>query len=127
MTGLPNILIIEDDEDDYCLACDLLSEAYGQDLHPDWEATWEGGMVALHAESHDVYLIDYRLGARDGLDLVRARDRRDLGELGSAFQGGFQGRREVGLREHGTGPRDPRPSSQGAGGAVERCSGMGCP
>ncbi len=71
MTGLPNILIIEDDEDDYCLACDLLTEAYGQDLNPDWEATWEGGMDALHAESHDVYLIDYRLGARDGLDLIK--------------------------------------------------------
>ncbi len=65
------VLLIDDDRDDY-----LITKALFQDLphHPfqlDWVATYEAGLEAIGRASHDLYLVDFRLGARDGLQLLR--------------------------------------------------------
>ncbi len=72
MSAAPNILLIDDDEDDSVLVRDLLSDAFGGNVRSDWADTFEAGLSAMVADGHDVYLVDYRLGSRDGLDLVRA-------------------------------------------------------
>ncbi len=71
MTAAPKILLVEDDEDDYVLARDKLTTTFGSDLRLDWVSTWEEGLAAISDASHDVYLVDLRLGARSGLELVR--------------------------------------------------------
>ncbi len=71
MIAAPNILLIEDDEDDYVLARELLTEVYGPELKLDWARTWESGRDAFAKGSHDVFLVDYRLGAKTGLELIR--------------------------------------------------------
>jgi len=65
------ILIVEDDEDDYILTRDLLEEVYGRRLRLDRAASYEAGLEALARREHDLCLLDYRLGARDGLELLR--------------------------------------------------------
>jgi len=65
------ILLIEDDEDDFILTRDLLSEIDGGDYRLDWARTYQDGLKQIQADSHDVYLIDYRLGADNGLQLLR--------------------------------------------------------
>ncbi len=65
------VLLIEDDEDDYVLTRELLSETSGEQIHLDWAPSFEEGLRAIERGVHDVCLIDYRLGARDGLDLLR--------------------------------------------------------
>ena len=71
MTETLRILLVEDDEDDYVLARDLLSEIMDLTVELDWVTTYESGRTAISRDRHDVTLVDYRLGERTGLDLVR--------------------------------------------------------
>lgn len=67
----PRILLIDDDEDDYLLTRELLGEIFGGRLRLDWERNWDAALTAIGDGRHDVYLVDYRLGERTGLELVR--------------------------------------------------------
>ena len=65
------ILLIEDDEDDYFLIKSLLSEARSATYHLDWARNYEQGLSALCGTGYDACLLDYVLGARNGLELLR--------------------------------------------------------
>jgi diguanylate cyclase (GGDEF)-like protein/PAS domain S-box-containing protein len=71
------VLLVEDDEDDYILARDLLSESTRTQFNLNWVSTYEEAVSHLRRDAHDVYLIDYRLGDHDGLELLRKA--RELG------------------------------------------------
>jgi len=72
------ILLIDDDEDEYVLHRDLLAEN-SRDLYElDWIADYDAGLADLTAGSHDAYLIDYRLGKKTGLDLLRSMQARGI-------------------------------------------------
>jgi PAS domain S-box-containing protein len=67
------ILLVEDDEDDYVLTRSML-RADGRtnfDVDVDWEQSYPTALSAAQTGVHDLYLVDYRLGERTGLDLVR--------------------------------------------------------
>lgn len=66
-----HILVIEDDEDDYFLARRLLSKARGITCSIDWAQTYDEGLERITAREYDVALIDYRLDAQTGIDLLR--------------------------------------------------------
>jgi len=66
------VFMVDDDEDDYVLTRDLLAEAGGARFELDWVATYQAGLEAMGRVEHDVYLVDYLLGERDGLELLRA-------------------------------------------------------
>jgi signal transduction histidine kinase len=67
-----HVLIIDDDEDDYIITCDLLAESEVITYTTAWAATYEAALEALAQQQYDVALVDYRLGAHSGLDLLRA-------------------------------------------------------
>jgi PAS domain S-box-containing protein len=64
------ILLIEDDEDDYMLIKDLLSESPSSGFELDWVQTYEAGFQAICGREYDAYLLDYRLAQRTGLELL---------------------------------------------------------
>lgn len=64
------VLLVEDDEDDYVLSRDLLAEAQGRRADITWAQTPEAAAAALEAGGFDVVLLDYRLGAETGLELL---------------------------------------------------------
>ena len=68
------VLLVEDDEDDYFLTSDLLSEGRERGLHffLEWVDEADKALNLMLAMQHDVYLVDYRMGASDGLQLLRA-------------------------------------------------------
>ena len=66
-----HILVIEDDEDDYFLVRRLLSKARGITCSIDWAQTYDEGLERITAREYDVALIDYRLDAQTGIDLLR--------------------------------------------------------
>jgi signal transduction histidine kinase len=65
------VLLVDDDEDDWLLVRDALLDVGPERYSVDWAATWEDGLKATTRSEHDVYLVDYRLGERDGLELIR--------------------------------------------------------
>jgi diguanylate cyclase (GGDEF)-like protein len=71
MTEMLRILFVEDDEDDYVVTRDLLSDAYGKRFELDWTITQEAALDAMNRKKYDLCFIDYRLGGSNGLDLVR--------------------------------------------------------
>jgi signal transduction histidine kinase len=65
------VLLVEDDEDDYVFTRDLLSEIHPGRFELEWAQTYEEGLARVLGDRFDVCLLDYRLGARTGLDLLR--------------------------------------------------------
>jgi diguanylate cyclase (GGDEF)-like protein/PAS domain S-box-containing protein len=66
-----SVLIVDDDEDDFVMARDLLGEQDQTPCDVEW-ASDPGQALRLIAERrHDVYLLDHRLGATTGLELLR--------------------------------------------------------
>jgi DNA-binding response OmpR family regulator len=70
-TDLIKILLIEDDEDDYFLTKSLLKEIKRERFDLEWASTYDAGVKKLLQQQHDICLVDYRLGAQNGIDLLR--------------------------------------------------------
>src|SRR5688572_22651388 len=64
------LLVVDDDEEDFFILRDLLAD-HGEPHEVHWVPTLAQGMQALRDATYDVYLVDYRLGPDNGLDLVR--------------------------------------------------------
>jgi len=65
------ILLVDDDEDDFLLTREMIGETGGPFLL-EWVSSYGKAVEEIRNERYDLYLIDYRLGQRDGLDLVRS-------------------------------------------------------
>lgn len=66
------VLLVDDDEDDYILIRDMLEGSVDPLVELDWVSSYSAGLTAIARGDHDIYLIDYQLGASDGVDLIRA-------------------------------------------------------
>ncbi|HUZ28041.1 MAG TPA: response regulator [Solirubrobacteraceae bacterium] len=65
------VLLVDDDQDDYIIARDLLAGQERVRFRLDWCSNYSDGLATIGQRRHDVYLIDYRLGALTGLELIR--------------------------------------------------------
>jgi len=65
------LLLVEDDEDDYVLTRDLLTDSRRTRFALDWVTSFDEALEAMAMGQHDVYLVDYRLGEHDGLEVLR--------------------------------------------------------
>jgi signal transduction histidine kinase len=65
------ILLVDDEEDEYILARDLLFRAGDHTLILRWARTFDAGLEILDDGLVSVCLVDFRLGARTGLEFVR--------------------------------------------------------
>lgn len=100
----PRILLIDDDEDDYLLTRELLGEIFGGRLRLDWARNWDAALAAISQQRHEVYLVDYRLGERTGLELVREAVERGCSAPFIVLTG--QGSREIDLEAMRAGAMD---------------------
>ncbi|TND08251.1 MAG: Signal transduction histidine-protein kinase BarA [Bacteroidetes bacterium] len=64
------ILMIDDDEEDYIITADIMKSLGRQRYVVDWEPSFSKALENISQDSHDVYLVDYRLGAENGLELI---------------------------------------------------------
>ncbi len=74
------LLLVEDDEDDYILTCDYLEQLGSHTFDVEWLSCPEEAVNVLSENKHDICLLDYRLGASDGLEVLK-----------SAVANGFRG------------------------------------
>ncbi|MCH7626290.1 MAG: response regulator [Chloroflexi bacterium] len=65
------VLLVDDDEDDIIIARDLLSDIDESGFQLDWVSSYDDGLKEIGRDQHDVYLVDFRLGPGDGLQLIR--------------------------------------------------------
>jgi len=76
------ILLVDDDEDEYVLLKEYINELTRIGSHTSYRLEWAGsyaaGLRALDENRHDVYLVDYRLGEYNGLDLLREASARGV-------------------------------------------------
>jgi diguanylate cyclase (GGDEF)-like protein len=64
------VLLIDDDEEDFIITREMMSEIKNQEYAVEWVATYEKALLAMEKGAHDVFLIDYNLGQRSGLELI---------------------------------------------------------
>lgn len=65
------VLLIDDDRSSFALTRLQLSKIGQGRFRLSWCATYEEGLDRLRAGGHDVYLLDYHLGQRTGLEFLR--------------------------------------------------------
>ena len=65
------VLLIDDDEEDYILTRYIFDEFKDHQFTLDWLDNFADGLRAFDENRHDIYLVDYRLGERTGLELLR--------------------------------------------------------
>ena len=65
------VLLVDDDEDDFIITEAFLSEIEGQRYNLTWVSSYEVALETIKRDQHDIYLLDYRLGEYNGLDLLR--------------------------------------------------------
>ncbi|AFY43451.1 response regulator [Nostoc sp. PCC 7107] len=69
--NLIRVLLIDDDEDDYILTRDWFGEFQADGCELSWVDNYADAKQAIAANQHDIYLVDYRLGIHNGLELLR--------------------------------------------------------
>lgn len=65
------ILIVDDDEDDFFITSEYLRQIEEYTLSIDWCYRFSDAVAHLKKHSHDLYFVDYRLGAKTGLDFLK--------------------------------------------------------
>ena len=69
--NLIRVLLVDDDEDDFVMIRDMLSDLPGKKHVVDYVSSYGDAMAEITKNAHDVYLFDYRLGEKTGLDLMK--------------------------------------------------------
>lgn len=65
------VLLVDDDEDYYVLTRAAFSDIESQSYELDWKISYDDALAAMQRTRYDVCLLDYHLGGRDGLELLR--------------------------------------------------------
>lgn len=67
-----NILIIDDDEDDFFITSEYIKNINnGYSFNIEWCAAYTDALGKICGSRHDIYFVDFRLGAKNGLDLIK--------------------------------------------------------
>ncbi|HYC87259.1 MAG TPA: response regulator, partial [Chryseosolibacter sp.] len=65
------ILIIDDDEDDFILTSTFMQGIQDSHFQIEWCYNYKKALEAISRKEFDLYFVDYRLGAKTGIDLLR--------------------------------------------------------
>lgn len=65
------ILIIDDDEDDYILTSTFIQGIEEGKFDIQWCYNYKQAVELIKKNDHDLYFVDYRLGAKTGIDLLQ--------------------------------------------------------
>ncbi|WP_290797741.1 hybrid sensor histidine kinase/response regulator [Flavihumibacter sp. UBA7668] len=71
LNKLIRILIVDDDEDDFFITSDYIKEIENGHFQIDWANQYTKALENMCSGTYDVYFVDYRLGAKTGIDLLR--------------------------------------------------------
>ena len=66
------VLLVDDDEEDYLIIRQLFSKMTSIETKLEWISSSEEAIDVINEARHDAYLIDYRLDALTGLDVLQS-------------------------------------------------------
>jgi PAS domain S-box-containing protein len=66
-----SILIIDDDEDDFFITSEYIRQIHDREFTIDWCYRYNEAIDHIRNRRYDIYFVDYYLGARTGLQLIR--------------------------------------------------------
>jgi two-component system sensor histidine kinase/response regulator len=69
-TPVARVLLVEDDEDDYILTSEYLNQLDSHTFEIDWVTNPTKALEQLNLGKHDICLLDYQLGAYNGLTVL---------------------------------------------------------
>jgi PAS domain S-box-containing protein len=113
------ILIIDDDEDDFALISDFIRGIPQQKFQIDWCSDYKKGSYALSHATHDIYFIDYFLGAKTGIDLLKEAVEQECKEPIILLTG--QGNQKIDLEAMRLGASDYLIKAQLSSEQLDRC------
>lgn len=67
-----NILLVDDQEDDYVIFRDIAEQITHLTTRIDWAETIDAGLACLNQKTYDICFVDYRLRLQTGLDFLQA-------------------------------------------------------
>ncbi|WP_193197070.1 response regulator [Nostoc sp. MG11] len=112
------VLLIDDDEDDYILTRDWFCEFQVTGCELEWLDNYEAARNVIANFQHDIYLVDYRLGEHNGLELLREAIAQGCSSPMILLTG--QGDREIDLEAMKAGAADYLEKSQLTAPLLER-------
>ena len=112
------VLLVDDDEDEFIVTRDLLADINRKAYTLDWVSRYDEARAAILSGAWDVCLVDYRLGAHTGLELMREVLR--LGCTSPLILLTGQGTREIDLAAMQAGAADYLVKGQFSASELER-------
>ena len=73
-----NILLIDDDEEDYIITRHLIEDIPHLKYKIDWVDSYEKAVNIFDKNQYAVYLLDYKLGAHVGLDIIHEARKKNI-------------------------------------------------
>lgn len=65
------VLLVDDDEEDYILTKYIFDDFRSNYYRLEWVNNYADAFESMRESRHDIYLVDYHLGGKTGLDLLR--------------------------------------------------------
>lgn len=66
-----NILIVDDDQDDFIITSEYIRHILAASFQIDWCPKYNDALNYMKARKYDLYFVDYRLGIKSGVDLLK--------------------------------------------------------
>ena len=120
-TALPatRILIVDDDEDDFFITSQYIKSIEGASFIIDWCFLYREAIENITQGKYDLYLVDYRLGANTGLELIEHCIKNNCDEPFILLTG--EGNREIDRKAMETGAVDYLAKGELTTEKLERC------
>jgi PAS domain S-box-containing protein len=67
---LLKVLVVDDDEDDFIITKVTFDEIRARNIRVEWAPTYQAGFDSYMNGAHDIYFVDYLLGAKTGIDFL---------------------------------------------------------
>lgn len=65
------ILVVDDDEDDFIITSSYIKDIPGKSFQVDWCPKYTDALKHMKDCNYDLYFVDYRLGAKSGVELLK--------------------------------------------------------
>ncbi|HEX6916319.1 MAG TPA: ATP-binding protein [Chitinophagaceae bacterium] len=113
------ILVIDDDKDDFLIISDYIQLIPENQSRIDWCYNYDEALDHIRRRTHQIYFVDYRLGAKTGLDLLKQAMEMDCQEPIILLTG--KGNHAIDIKAMQTGATDYLIKSELNTEKLERC------